>query len=142
MATARPCKASPRGGGWVERRRRVRRPQPADDAVITYYLKKRHIFGDLKIEVFDPDGKSLGTIPSSKRRGLNRATWSMRLKPPQVPPAATAAFGAAVGPRVLPGTYTVKLTKDKKVYTTQFKSCPTRARNTRRGPQGAVRSGA
>ena len=53
--------------------------------MITYYQKKRHIFGDLKIEVLDPAGKLLGTIPSSKRRGLNRATWSMRLKPPQVP---------------------------------------------------------
>ena len=60
----------------------------------------------------------LDTIPTSKRRGLNRVTWSMRMKPPRVPPAATAAFGATVGPRVLPGTYTVRMTKDKNVYTT------------------------
>jgi len=92
--------------------------------VITYYQKKRHIFGDLKIEVFDPDGKLLGTIPSSKRRGLNRATWPMRLKAPKVPRAATAAFGAAFGPRVLPGTYTVKMTKDKQVYTTPLQVVP------------------
>jgi hypothetical protein len=39
------------------------------------------------------------------------------MKAPKVPPAASAAFAAAVGPRVLPGTYTVKLTKDKAVYT-------------------------
>jgi len=45
----------------------------------------------------------------------------MRLKAPSVPAAATAAFGAATGPRVLPGTYTVKMTKDKKVYTTKLK---------------------
>jgi hypothetical protein len=95
-------------------------PNPTDDAVITYYQKKRHIFGDLKIEVFDQSGKLLGTIPSSKRRGLNRATWAMRLKPPKVPTAASAAGGSQIGPRVMPGTYTVKMTKNKEVYTTQL----------------------
>jgi len=95
-----------------------------DEAVITYYQKKRHIFGDLKIEVFDEGGKLLGTVPTSKRRGLNRATWSMRLKPPKVPPAASATFGAAIGPRFLPGTYIVKLTKDRQVYTTQLRAGP------------------
>jgi hypothetical protein len=48
----------------------------------------------------------------------------MRVDPPKVPPAATAAFGAAYGPRVLPGTYTVKMTKDKQVYTTQLRVEP------------------
>jgi hypothetical protein len=41
----------------------------------------------------------------------------MRLPPPKVPPAATAGFGAAMGPRLLPGTYTVRLTKDTDSYT-------------------------
>src|SRR6185436_8269750 len=68
----------------------------------------------------DSSGKVVGTIPSSKRRGLNRSTWPMRLKAPQVPRAASAAFGASVGPRLLPGTYTVKMTKDKQVYTTEL----------------------
>ena len=44
----------------------------------------------------------------------------MHLKPPAVPPAATALFEAAEGPRVLPGTYTVKLTKGDQVYTEQL----------------------
>lgn len=108
------------GGGWSNGDAAFSGPNPTDEAVITYYQKKRHIFGDLKIEVFDPAGKLLGTIPSSKRRGLSRATWPMRLKAPKVPRAATAAFGAAFGPRVLPGVYTVKMTKDKQVYTAQL----------------------
>jgi len=37
-----------------------------------------------------------------------------------VPTAASADYGAAVGPRVLPGTYTVRMTKDKNVYVTQL----------------------
>ena len=106
------------GGGWANGDAVFVGPNPTGDAVITYYQKKRHIFGDLKIEVLDADGKLLGTIPSNKRRGLNRATWSMRMKAPRVPLAASAAFGAAFGPRLLPGTYTVKMTKDKQVYTT------------------------
>jgi len=48
----------------------------------------------------------------------------MRLPAPKVPPAASAAFGAAYGPRVLPGTYAVKMTKDKQVYTTQLQINP------------------
>ena len=114
----------PAQGGWVDGDAKFSGPNPPGDAVITYYQKKRHIFGDLTMEVFGPDGKSLGTIPSSKRRGLSRVTWSMRLKAPRVPTAASVLFGAAFGPRVLPGTYTVKLTKDKNVYTTPLLIVP------------------
>lgn len=38
------------------------------------------------------------------------------MPPPRIPPAATAAFG--VGPRFLPGRYTVKLTEADSVYST------------------------
>jgi len=44
----------------------------------------------------------------------------MRLKPPTVPPAATALFSAVQGPRVMPGVYTVKMTKGDEVYTTRL----------------------
>ena len=110
----------PASGGWVNGDAAFVGSNPTNEAVITYYQQKRHIFGDLKIEILDPTGKLLTTIPSNKRRGLNRATWSMRLKAPKVPTAASAAFGAVIGPRVLPGTYTVRMTKDKNVYTTQL----------------------
>ncbi|PYP72964.1 MAG: sialidase, partial [Gemmatimonadetes bacterium] len=111
-------------GGWANGDAAYVGPNPPGDAVITYYLKKRHIFGDMKIEVLGQDGGVLGTVPTSKRRGLSRVTWSMRLKAPRVPPAASAAFGAAFGPRVLPGTYTVRMTKDTAVYTTPLQVVP------------------
>jgi hypothetical protein len=44
----------------------------------------------------------------------------MHVKPPRVPPAAVAAFGASVGPRVVPGVYTVRMTRGEKVYNTQL----------------------
>ncbi|MCU1347819.1 MAG: sialidase, partial [Acidobacteria bacterium] len=114
----------PANGGWVNGDASYTGDNPTDAAVITYYLKKRHIFGDMKIEVLDAAGKLVGTVPSTKRRGLSRVRWSMRLTPPKVPPAASAAFGAAFGPRVLPGTYTVKMTKDDKIYTLPLQIVP------------------
>src|SRR5207244_1469560 len=95
-------------------------PSRSLDAFIPYYQRARHVFGDLKIEIFDAQGKLVDTVASSKHRGVNRATWSMRLKAPKVPPAASAAFGAAYGPRVLPGRYSVKMTKGEHVYTTEL----------------------
>src|SRR6266513_834312 len=112
------------GGGWANGDAMYVGANPPSDAVITYYQRRRHIFGDMKLNVYDASGKLVGTMPTSKRRGLNRATWSMRLEPPRVPPAASAAFGAAYGPRVLPGTYTIKLTKDTATYTTQLVLVP------------------
>jgi photosystem II stability/assembly factor-like uncharacterized protein len=121
----------PAFGGWVNGDAVFVGANPTDEAVITYYQQKRHIFGDLKIEILDADGKFVTTVPSSKRRGLNRATWGMRLKAPRVPTAASAAFGAAVGPRVLPGNYTVRMTKGTNVYTTQLQVLPDpRAKHT------------
>jgi hypothetical protein len=108
-------------GGWVNGDAAFVGQNPPDDAVITYYLQKRHIFGDMKIDVLDSTGAVVGTLPSTKRRGLSRVTWSMRLKPPTVPAAASSAGGASVGPRLLPGTYTVRMTKDKDVYSMPLK---------------------
>ena len=105
-------------GGWVNGDASFVGQNPSDDAVITYYLQKRHIFGDMKLEVLDSAGNVVGTMPTTKRRGLSRVTWSMRLKAPTVPAAASAAGGATIGPRLLPGTYTVRMTKDKDVITT------------------------
>ena len=104
-------------GGWSEGDETFTGRSRPSEAQITYYQKGRHIFGDLKIEIFDESGKLVDTVPGSKHRGLNRASWPMRLKAPPVPPAATALFEAAQGPRVLPGKYTVKMTKGDNVYT-------------------------
>ena len=125
FAKARPTVARlSAGGGWVNGDAAFVGQNPPSDAVITYYLKKRHIFGDMKLEVLDAAGHLVSTLPSSKRRGLSRVTWSMRMKAPTVPAAASAAGGASVGPRVLPGAYTVRMTKDKAVYTTPLQVLP------------------
>ena len=106
--------------GWPEGDNAFHGPGRPEGAQITYYQRSRHIFGDLKIEIFDENGHFVDSAVSSKRRGVNRATWLMRVKAPRVPPAASAMFQAAQGPRVLPGAYTVKLTKGDHVHTTKI----------------------
>ena len=107
-------------GGWANGSAVFVGDNPPDAAVITYYQKSRHLFGKLKIEVLDASGRLVDNIPASKRPGLNRVTWSMHEKPPRVPPAAQIAFAGTSGPRVLPGTYTVRMTKDGKPYETKL----------------------
>ncbi len=107
-------------GGWAEGDATFLGPNPPDAALITYYQKKRHIFGRMKIEIFDEQGKLVDTLPANSRRGLSRLEWSMRLKPPIVPPAASLAGEATFGLRVLPGTYTVKMTRGNETYTTKL----------------------
>lgn len=104
-------------GGWSEGNNSFRGENRPTDAVIVYYQKSRHIFGDLKIEILNSEGAVIDSLAGSKRRGLNRATWSMTMsKVPSTPKGATAA-GPATGPRVVPGNYSVRVTKGDNVYT-------------------------
>jgi len=96
---------------------------PPEAAEIAYYLKRRHLFGDLKVEIYDHEGKLLKTVPGSKRRGINRVEWPMRLPAPKVPPA-TNLVPAFEGPRVQEGTYTFKLIKGKQTLDGQVELVP------------------
>jgi hypothetical protein len=91
-------------------------PNASYGAPITYYLKDK---GPAKIEILDSAGKvirELGTIPAEP--GLNRATWDLRYQGPHLrrppDPEADAEGGGfrfrPIGPQVLPGKYTVRLT--------------------------------
>ncbi|HEX4384062.1 MAG TPA: hypothetical protein VH083_13980 [Myxococcales bacterium] len=93
---------------------------PESGAIISYYQRAPHLFGPIKLEVLDAEGKLVDTLPTSKRRGINRVSWSMQVKPPRVPRAAQVAFGASQGPRVVPGTYKVRLTKGSQVIETSL----------------------
>lgn len=89
-------------------------------AVLTYFLKKRHMFGEMKIEIFTPEGELLKTLPGGKRKGMNFVTWSPRMKPPKVAPSPTlnprTSFAAAMGPNAPEGRYKYVMTKGKKTY--------------------------
>jgi photosystem II stability/assembly factor-like uncharacterized protein len=104
-------------GGWAEGDATYAGENPPNGAVITYYQKARHVIGRMKLEVLDASGNVVDELPASKRRGLNRVVWAMRTKPPLVPPAAQIAFSSTQGERVLPGQYTIRLTKAGEVST-------------------------
>src|SRR5204862_1588751 len=107
-------------GGWANGAAVFVGDNPPDAAVITYYQRTRHLFGKLKIEVVDASGRVVDELPASKRPGLNRVIWSMHEKPPRVPPAAQIAGAGTRGPRLLPGTYTVRMTKAGKISETKL----------------------
>ncbi|MCH2081718.1 MAG: hypothetical protein MK226_04965 [Saprospiraceae bacterium] len=89
---------------------------PTSAAEIVYYLKKRHIFGKMKLEVFDASGKLVADLAAGKAKGINKVSWNYSYPLPKVAKAKTLAFGGFTAPSVPPGNYTVKLTKGKKVY--------------------------
>ncbi len=106
-------------GGWPEGDASYAGTSVTNDITITYYQQSRHLFGKLSLDVLDADGKLIESLPASKRRGINRVTWSMNMKPPLVPPAASIAGNSTQGPRVPPGTYTVRMTKGEHSYETK-----------------------
>ncbi len=111
----------PAHGGWVNGDASFVGDNPPGGAVITYYLRGRHVYGDIKLEILDAHGKVVDTVTPTKRRGINRVSWSMQVEPPQVPHAAQLAFEASQGPRVVPGTYTVRLTNGADVIESKLK---------------------
>ena len=121
FVAAKPVQQRIQGsGGWANGAAVFTGDNPPDAAIITYYQRTRHLFGKLKIEVLDSTGRVVDELPASKRPGLNRVLWSMREKPPRVPPAAQLAFAGTRGPRLLPGDYTVRMTKGGKVSETKL----------------------
>ena len=91
---------------------------PDDGATLVYYQKKRHLFGDLRIDIESPDGELLASLPGGKRKGLNRVTWSARQKAPKMPAAAALVIQPFVffGPRVPEGTYQATVVKGKETF--------------------------
>ncbi|MCD4770293.1 MAG: hypothetical protein K8R35_09010 [Bacteroidales bacterium] len=89
---------------------------PPDAAIITYYLKKRHVFGNMHIEIYDSEGNFMVKLPAGKRKGINRVSWTLMKKPPKVPSSPSMAQFAMFGPFYDPGSYTVKLIKGDDTY--------------------------
>jgi hypothetical protein len=111
----------PATGGWPEGDAAYRGTNPANGAVISYFLGSRHVYGPIQLQVFDAAGKLVDSITPGKRRGINRVVWNMRVKPPRVPRAAQISFGASLGGRVPPGQYTARLSRGADVIETKLR---------------------
>ena len=99
-------------------------PNPPSNAQIIYYLKKRHIFGKMTLEVQDMEGNTLTELGAGKSKGINVATWAFKTRQPKIAKGASFAYGGFTAPRVLPGTYKVVLNKGKDRYETEIELKP------------------
>lgn len=85
---------------------------------IQYYLKERVNNGEVKIDIYNDQGNLVRELPATIRKGINKVTWDLRMKPPKVASGGTKIdFGGFIAPMVLPGNYTVKLKVSDKEYT-------------------------
>jgi photosystem II stability/assembly factor-like uncharacterized protein len=114
---------------------------PPKGAILNYYLKQKPL-GTIALEVLDGKGALVATLDSKEdkdappedapdapwdstkktvlgtKAGVNRVAWDLRHKPPELIKNAKWDGGnPKVGPLVVPGTYTLKLTIDGKTLT-------------------------
>ncbi|MEL6812650.1 MAG: hypothetical protein AAFP76_15075, partial [Bacteroidota bacterium] len=85
-------------------------------ARIIYYLKKRHTFGKMTMEVQDMDGNKITTLSPGKSKGINVVNWNYISRTPKMAEAKVFAAGGFMPKRVSAGKYKVVLTKGKKTY--------------------------
>lgn len=97
-------------------------PNPPYGAVINYYLKDKPK-DDVKIAITNSAGTVVRDLKGPKEAGLSRVVWDLRLNSPAPPPEGAATeggggfFGQSRGPRVQPGTYTIKIASGDKTAT-------------------------
>jgi hypothetical protein len=82
-------------------------PSVSEDAIIMYYLKDRVVTGDVKLEIYDQNGKLLHSLPGSKRKGINKITWDMRYRAPKVAKGIRPDQSGFFAPFVPEGVYSL-----------------------------------
>jgi photosystem II stability/assembly factor-like uncharacterized protein len=88
----------------------------SNEARIIYYLKKRHTFGKMAMEIQDMDGNKIATLSPSKSKGINVVNWNFTSKAPKMAEAKTLSYAGFAPLRVPAGKYKVILTKGKDTY--------------------------
>jgi photosystem II stability/assembly factor-like uncharacterized protein len=92
---------------------------PVTAVPVTFYMKKRHIFGKMSIEILDSNEVKITELVSVSRKGINRVYWSPVMKPPRSPMTEALPFQmlfAIQGPDYPAGEYKVRVTRGKDVY--------------------------
>ena len=87
-------------------------------ARIVYYLKKRHTFGKMEMEIQDMKGNKIATVSPGKSKGINIVNWNYTSSTPKMAAGKTLSYGGFTAPRVPAATYKVVLTKGKNTYET------------------------
>ena len=109
--------SNPRFGYGLSGDHEFRGSNPSSAAIITYYMQKRHVFGDMSLEIYNSDGKLIKNLPAGKNKGINRVEWVVRKKPPKVKASSPLlAFRTAFGPTFPPGDYSIVIKKGENTY--------------------------
>ncbi len=91
-------------------------PNPTRSAQIKYYLKKRHTFGKMVMEIHNMAGNIIAELSPGKSKGINIVKWNYRIKRPKVAKGEVFASGGFATPKVEAGTYKAILKKGKDTY--------------------------
>ncbi len=89
---------------------------PSPNAQIVYFMKSRHTFGKMSMQVFDENGFKVAELSPGKSKGINIVEWNGQLPMPKIAKAKTFTFGGFTTPRVPAGDYTVVIKKGKETY--------------------------
>ncbi len=95
-------------------------PNPTSVVVIPYYLKKRHTFGKMSLEIQDMDGNKVTEIKAGKSKGINISTWNYATITPKVASGKSISYGGFQPLRASAGDYKVVMTKGKETYEAGF----------------------
>ncbi len=88
---------------------------------ITFYMKKKNLFGNMTMEIFDMEDQLLTEIPLVTRTGINQVYWVPAQKPPRAPLSEAMPFQMQIalmggGMSYPAGDYKVKVTKGEDVF--------------------------
>lgn len=89
-------------------------------AQIKYFMKSRHTFGKMTMEIRDADGNKVLDLEPGKSKGINIVNWGYVRKQPKVARAKTFSFGGFTSPTVPAGSYTAVITKGRDTYEYPF----------------------
>jgi photosystem II stability/assembly factor-like uncharacterized protein len=112
-----PQQGSPFGGAG-----NYRGENPNEAVKIAYFMRKRHTFGTMKMELLNQAGEVIKDLPAGKSGGINLVNIPIRLPLPKAAPTKNrSALGGSLFPPTLEeGRYTVRITKKKEVFETSF----------------------
>ncbi len=94
---------------------------PSEAVQIAYFMKRRHTFGRMRLEVYDAEGNFVNEFSAGKSAGINIVELPTRLPQPKAAPTNNrmALFGSAFPPSLPEGRYTVKIIKGKEEFSTE-----------------------
>ncbi|MFH0760060.1 MAG: glycosyl hydrolase [Bacteroidota bacterium] len=95
-------------------------PNEDNAARICYYLKKRHTFGEMYLELYDSENRLLKKLPAGNRKGINQVSIATLMEPPKVPKSPNILGEAITGPQYEAGTYRIKVVKGDQAFTTDL----------------------